>query len=168
MSILQNVRLSERSEVFSLKPLTDFILKIDQLKTNSQSYKRYGPSKNYCSGLGGDHVDSLEEDEKIARSKKLNNLVISHLEFSSPYNFLVVLMLHGTNFQCKYSYSLNSIQKLNSLNTVRNVPYYANGLSTFCLKQSKNLRTLDKKQCAYKGELRQNDVRKFIVQDQIL
>ena len=45
-SIVQNVRLSERSEVFSLKPLTDFILKIDQLKINSQSYKRYGPSKN--------------------------------------------------------------------------------------------------------------------------
>ena len=65
----------------------------------------------------------------------------------------------------KYSYSLNSIQKLNSLNTVRKVPYYANGLSTFFKKQSKNLRTLDKKQCAYKGEIRRNDVRKFIVQD---
>ena len=76
---MQNVMLSERSKVFSLKPPIDFILKIDQLKTNSLSYKRYGPSTNYCSGLAGDHVDSLEEVEKIARSKKLNNLVISHL-----------------------------------------------------------------------------------------
>ena len=75
---MQNVRLSERSEVFSLKPLMDFILKIDQLD-NSLSYKQYEPSKNFCSGLSGNNVDSLEEVEKIARSQNLNNLVISHL-----------------------------------------------------------------------------------------
>ena len=35
----------------------------------------------------------------------------------------------------------------------------------FLKNKTKNRRTLDKKQCAYKGEIRRNDVRKFIVQD---
>ena len=124
-SIVKNVQISEMTETVSIAPLTQFILKIEQVMKMTLKFKEFSYANKYCSQVSGSHIDNIEEIRDIAQRKNLNSIVMSHVEPENPKNFLVALIAKGVDkYICKYSYTLNAIQKMSALNTLRHSPYY--------------------------------------------
>lgn len=125
-SEIRMTELYEITEKIKIEPLVEFLNQLNNTLKHIEEFTEFKESHTACAvyGNANDNTDNFENIEKIARERKISNLLVQHQEQSRNHNFMTLFRMLNGSFSCEISYSLSRIQLLLSLNTRRSAPYY--------------------------------------------
>ena len=129
-----NTEILEFTEQFSLDHFVNMEKFLNKLLKKADDFKSFSPLHSRCSQIGyRPHlIDDIEKVIKIARSNKLNNVVMTHFESSYDNQFATILRLNKRGeYECLLDFSENRISRLLSANIYRLAPAYKHSLSKY-------------------------------------
>ena len=143
----------EFTEKFHLRKFRETEKFLDSLLEKAKSYKLFKEKHSRCKSIGYNPslIDDINEVAKMAKEKKLTNLVLTHQELTSDNQFLILLKQNTKGeFDCYIDFAQKKVSYLLATNIFRLAPYYTHSLKKYRQKMVDSFYT-DERQCLKEG-----------------